>query len=88
MSFVPKTSLNANGTQYIGSLLKSGLRAYCASSSAARSRASGCFRNASHADGHDAGSGPDEGFESQAALQVTDRSPRMLSVASALTPPA
>src|ERR1700681_1430303 len=67
---------------------KSGCRPYCASSAAARSSASGCFRNASHASGQLAGSGPDEGAASHSALQDTERSPRMLIVLSALTWPA
>ena len=47
--------------QYIGSRARSGERPYCASSSAARSSASGCLRNCSHTAGDPGGSGPDEG---------------------------
>ena len=43
MSFVSYGSLNENGMQYIGIAARSGLRPYCASSSAARSSASGCL---------------------------------------------
>ena len=62
---------------------------YCASSSAARSSASGCLRNSSHygrrtrrqrAGRTDA--------RRTSPLQVTDRSPRMLSVSSAFSWPA
>ena len=59
-----------------------------ASSSAARSSASGCWRNASHTAGAPAGSGPVDGWASKAPLQVTERSPRMLSVSSAFSCPA
>ena len=61
---------------------------YCASSSAARSSASGCLRNASQAAGAPAGNGPVEGCASNAPLHVTERSPRMLSVSSAFSWPA
>ncbi len=88
MSFVSYGSLNATVTQYIGNAARSGLRPYCASSSAARSSASGCWRNASHSGGAPAGSGPVEGCASNAPLHVTERSPRMLSVSSAFTWPA
>src|SRR5258706_8678299 len=88
MSFVSYTSLKENATQYIGILLRSGLRPYFASSDAAYSNASGCLRNSSQAAGQDFGSGPLDGAASQAALQLTERSPRMLIVFSALTCPA
>src|SRR5439155_7479365 len=68
MSFVSKGSLNENGMQYIGSFPKSGLRPYCASSSEARSSASGCFRNSSHTGGAPAGSGPLDGCRSTIVL--------------------
>ena len=88
MSFVSNGSLNAATTQYIGIAARSGLRPYCASSSAARSSASGCWRNSSHTAGAPGGSGPVDGCASNAPLQVTDRSPRMLSVSSAFSCPA
>jgi len=58
MSLVSNGSLNAATTQYIGSAVRSGLRPYCASRSAARSSASGCWRNASQTVGASGGSGP------------------------------
>src|SRR5207247_10710392 len=82
-----KGSLNENGMQYIGSLAKSGLRPYCASSSEARSSASGCLRNSSQTGGAPAGSEPLEGCRSRSPLHVTDRSPRRLNVASVFTLP-
>ena len=88
MSFVSKGSLTAVVMQYIGSAARSGLAPYCASSSAARSSASGCRRKASHGGGAPAGSGPVDGCASNAPLHVTDRSPRMLSVSSAFSCPA
>ena len=88
MSFVSYQSLNATVTQYIGSAARSGLLPYCASSSAARSSASGCLRNASHSGGAPGGSGPAEGWASKSPLHVTERSPRMFSVSSAFTWPA
>jgi hypothetical protein len=78
--------LNDITTQYIGSAFRSGCRP-CASSSAARSSASGCLRNVSQDAGQLAGSGPLDGARSHAALHVTERSPRMLSVLSAFTCP-
>src|SRR5207237_514923 len=72
-------------TQYIGSAARSGLAPYRASSSAPRSRASGCRRNASHPGGAPGGSGPVDGCASNAPLHVTDRSPRMFSVSSAFS---
>ena len=88
MSFVSKTSLKASGMQYIGSAARSGSSPYRASSSTARSTASGCCRNASQAAGQSAGSAPVEGCASQAPWQVTERSPRRFSVLSAFTCPA
>src|SRR5439155_18160423 len=73
-----------NATQYIGIAFKSGCRPYFASSAAACSSASGCLRKSSHAFGQLAGIGPDADGASHSALQDTDRSPRMLSVLSAL----
>src|SRR5262245_32720116 len=84
MSAVSYTSLNENTTQYIGIAFKSGWRPYFASSSAARSRASGCFRSRSHWLGQLAGNGPEAGDASHSALQDTERSPRIFSVLSAL----
>src|SRR5664279_3494220 len=86
MSVVSYTSLNEKATQYIGIALRSGCRPYLASSDAAYSTASGCFRKASHAAGQLAGNGPEAA--SHCALQETDRSPRMFSVLSALIWPA
>ena len=74
--------------QYIGSSARSGSMPYCASNATARSTASGCCRNASQAAGQSAGSSPVEGCASQPPRQVTDRSPRRLSVLSAFTCPA
>ena len=88
MSLVSNGSLNENTTPYIGIFSRSGLRPYCASSSAARSSASGCWRKYSHTGGAPGGSGPSDGCRSKSPLQVTERSPRMLSVPSALTWPA
>src|SRR5438552_15124199 len=85
LSFISKGSLNENGMQYIGSFAKSGLRPYCASSSEARSSASGCLRNSSQTGGAPAGSEPLEGCRSRSPLHVTDRSPLRLKVASAVT---
>jgi hypothetical protein len=62
----------------------SGLLPYCASSSAARSSASGSLRNSSHTAGAPGGSAV-PGGASNAPLQVTERSPRMLMVSSAFT---
>ena len=84
MSIVSNGSLNENGMQYIGSRARSGDRPYCASSCAARSRASGCLRNSSQTAGDPGGSGPDDGIRSRSPLHVTERSPRRLSVPSAL----
>ena len=64
------------------------MRPYCLSSSAARSSASGCLRNSSQTAGAPAGSGPADGARSKSPLQVTERSPRMLSVSSAFSWPA
>ena len=74
--------------QYIGRFCRSGLRPYCASSSEARSSASGWRRNSSHTFGAPAGSGPAEGCRSKSPLQVTERSPRMLIIPSARACPA
>ena len=74
-----------NTTQYIGSFARSGFLPYCASSSAARSSASGCLRNSSQTAGEPGGSGPSDGRRSRSPLQVTERSPRILSVPSALS---
>ena len=88
MSFVSKGSLNGRDDAVHRQRGRSGLRPYFASSSAARSSASGCWRNFSHAAGAPAGSGPVDGCASNSPLQVTERSPRMFSVSSALTCPA
>src|ERR687896_2030892 len=77
-----------NGMQYIGNSSIGGLLPYRESSSAARSKASGCCRNASQPGGAPAGSGPDDGCASYTPLHVTDLSPRMLMVSSALSWPA
>src|SRR5262245_55566656 len=61
MSVASYQLFHANTVQYIGIASRSGLRPYFASSSAARSSASGCARNASHAFGHDASSAPVDG---------------------------
>ncbi len=84
MSIVSKGSLNENGMQYMGSAARSGARPYCVSSSAARSRASGCLRNSSQTGGDPAGNGPEDGCRSRSPLHVTDRSPLRLIVPSAL----
>ena len=57
MSAASYTSLNENAMQYIGIAFKSGCRPYVASSAAACSSASGCFRKSSQAFGQLAGSG-------------------------------
>ena len=88
MSIVSYGSLNAKGMQYIGSFARSGLVPYWASSSAARSKASGSLRNSSQTLGAPAGKGPLDGAVSKAPLQVTDRSPRMLMVCRPFTWPA
>ncbi len=88
MSFVSYGSLKATVMQYIGSAARSGSRPYCASSSAARSSASGCRRNVSHSGGAPGGSNPVDGWASKAPLQVTERSPRIFKVSSAFTWPA
>ena len=88
MSFASYQFFRENATQYIGSFSRSGLTPYCRSSSAARSSASGSLRYSSHATGQEAGSGPFEGWVSHVCLQLTDRSPRMLSVSSAFSCPA
>src|SRR5256885_14092206 len=88
MSLVSYTSLNEKATQYIGIARRSGCRPYRASSSAARSSASGWRRNASQAAGQLAGRGPADGARSHSALHDTDRSPRTFSVLSALICPA
>src|SRR5437762_181476 len=85
---VSYTSLNEKATQYIGIARTSGCRPYRASSSAARSSASGWRRNASQAAGQLAGRGPADGARSHSALHDTDRSPRTFSVLSALIWPA
>ena len=61
MSLASYQFLSENTAQYSGSFARSGLRPYVASSSAARSSASGCRRNASHSGGAPAGSGPADG---------------------------
>ena len=58
MSFVSNGSLNEKTTPYIGICSRSGWRPYVASSSAARSSASGSWRNISHTGGAPGGSGP------------------------------
>ncbi len=88
MSLVSNGSLNANTTPYIGKASRSGLLPNWASSSAARSSASGKWRKSSHTGGAPGGSGPSEGCRSKSPRQVTERSPRMFSVASAFTWPA
>ncbi len=88
MSLVSNGSLNENTTPYIGIFPRSGLRPNCASSSAARSSASGSWRKFSHIGGAPGGSGPSEGCLSNSPRQVTERSPRMFSVPIALTCPA
>ena len=80
MSLVSNGSLNENTTPYIGIFSRSGLLPNALSSSAARSSASGCWRKNSHTGGASAGSGPSEGCLSNSPQQVTERSPRMLSV--------
>ncbi len=88
MSFASYQFFCEKTTQYMGSFSRSGLLPYCASSSAARSSASGCRRKASHCFGQDAGNAPAEGCVSHFALQLTERSPRRFSVSSALSCPA
>jgi hypothetical protein len=88
MSLVSNGSLNENGMQYIGIAARSGVRPYCASSSAARSMASGILRSSSHTAGAPAGSGPFEGCRSRSPLQVTVRWPRTLSMPMARSWPA
>src|SRR5262245_59156549 len=85
MSLVSNGSLNENTTPYIGIFSRSGSLPYWASSSAARSSASGNRRKYSHTGGAPGGRGPRDGWRSKSPLQVTERSPLMLSVASALT---
>src|ERR1700730_18239099 len=70
MSLVSKGSLKDVTTQYIGCASKSGLAPYSASSSAARSNASGCWRNFSHSAGAPGGRGPLEGGASNLPLHV------------------
>ena len=67
MSFVSNGSLNENTTPYIGSSSRSGLRPYVASSSAARSSASGRWRKNSHTGGAPGGSGPSDGMPVEVA---------------------
>ena len=88
MSLASYQSFREKTAQYIGNFARSGLRPYCLSSSAARSSASGCFRNSSQTAGAPGGSGPADGARSKSPLQVTERSPRMFSVSSALSWPA
>ena len=88
MSLVSNGSLNENTTPYIGIFSRSGLFPNALSSSAARSSASGCWRKNSHTGGAPGGSGPSDGCLSKSPQQVTERSPRMLSVPIALTWPA
>ena len=80
MSLVSNGSLNENTTPYIGIFSRSGLRPNALSSSAARSSASGCWRKNSQTGGAPGGSGPSDGCLSNSPQQVTERSPRMLSV--------
>src|SRR5258708_5095160 len=88
MSLVSNGSLNENWMQYICIAAISGDRPNCASSSAARSRASGCLRNSSHTAGEPVDKGPADGRLSRSPLHVTERSPRMFRVPSAFTWPA
>ena len=75
-------------TQYKGFSASGGFLPYFASSSAASSRASGCFLNASHSAGQLAGNAPVEGCLSHSSWHDTERSPRMLSISSAFSCPA
>jgi len=86
ISFVSYISLNENGMQYIGSSSSGGSSPNSSSNSAARSRASGSSRKSLHTAGHDPGRDPDAA--SHSAWHVTERSPRMLRVANALSWPA
>src|SRR4051812_35044938 len=88
MSFASYQSLTEKATQYMGIASKSGALPNCASSSAARSSASGCCRNASHSGGASSGSAPSATALSYSPRHVTERSPRILSVSSAFTCPA
>ena len=88
MSLVSNGSLNENTTPYIGIVSRSGFFPNCLSSSAARSSASGCWRNISQTGGAFGGNGPSDGCLSNSPQQVTERSPRMLSVPMALSWPA
>src|SRR6187397_975185 len=86
MSLVSNGSLKENGTQYIGSEDRLGLRPNSLSSCRARSIASGIFRNSSHTAG-----APDDSAPlalSNSPLHVTDRSPRIFRVLSAFICPA
>ena len=88
MSFVLYGSLNATVTQYIGNAAKSGFRPSARPvPRPARARPDAC-RNASHSGGAPVGSGPVEGWASNAPLHVTERSPRIFRVSSAFTWPA
>ena len=87
MSFASYQFLTVITAQYIGIFSRSGFRPKSASSSAARSSASGCLRNSSQAAGASLGSGV-PGGASNSPLHVTDRSPRMFSVSNALNCPA
>src|SRR3954453_10401985 len=71
MSFASYQFLIENTAQYIGNFDRSGLLPYSWSSSAARSKASGCLRNSSHTIGAPAGNGPAEGALSKSPLHVT-----------------
>src|SRR3978361_1121049 len=88
MSFVSNGSLKETTTPYIGIAARSGFWPNAASRAAARSSASGRWRNISQTGGAPGGSGPCSGWRSKSPRQVTDRSPRMLMVPRALTWPA
>ena len=88
MSLTSNESLNEKTTPYIGMAVRSGSRPKRSSSSAARSSASGSRRNTSQTGGASGGSGPSDGCRSKSPRHVTDRSPRMFSVASAFSCPA
>ena len=88
MSLASYQSFRDITEQYMGNFFRSGLRPYCLSSSAARSKASGILRNSSQTAGAPAGSGPSAGARSKSPLQVIERSPRMFRVSRALSCPA
>ena len=88
MSFASYQFLSENTAQYSGSLSDRDCgRIARPAPRRARARPAAC-RNASHSGGAPAGSGPADGARSKSPLQVTERSPRMLSVSSALICPA